>query len=176
MKLDDLADDRTATAHLGRLGLFGNLSDTWSVSVDGSVSHYSDTNDSLGVTGLDGRTDYYLTAQIRASNLFAENTFTSVQARYMGSETSETTQLYFANRLQLANWNIFPKLVLGRRTYKTTDQNQDQIAPSLRIDYRGFRRFRLEAEAGYEWTSRKQEIEDLDIQGMFFRLGYRTLF
>jgi len=176
MKLDDLADDRTATAHLGRLGLFGNLNDTWSVSVDGSVSHYSDTNDSLGVTGLDGRTDYYVTAQIRANDLFAENTFTSVQARYMGSETSETTQFYFMNRLALDNWNIFPKLVLGRRTYKTSDQNQDQIAPSLRVDYRGFRRFRLEAEAGYEWTSREQEIENLDIQGVFFRLGYRTLF
>jgi hypothetical protein len=56
------------------------------------------------------------------------------------------------------------------------DDEQLRIKPSLRIDYRFAKRLRFEAEAGYEWTSRDTEGDDLDIKGLFFRLGYRALF
>ena len=176
LKLDDVAADRTAKAHLSRLGLFGALNDTWSVSLDTSISHFSDTSDSLGVAGLDDRTDYHVTAQLRADDLFAENTFTSVQARYMGSDTSETTTLYFTNRFATRDFHVFPKFVISERTYKATDQDQLRMLPSLRIDYRGINRLRLEMEVGYEWTNQETLADDTDIRGMFFRFGYRTLF
>ena len=176
MNLQDIADDRTATSNFARLGIDGKLNDRWAISVDASVSDFSSTEGSLGVLGFESRRDYYLSAQLRASDLLGENSYSSMQFRYVGSENSKTSMLYLTNRFTWGNWLVHPKIVVSQRTFGTSDQQQEQIRPSVRVNYRGFDHFRLEFESGYDWTSRETIGQDIELIGLYFHLGYRYIY
>ncbi len=177
LELTDIAEDRTATSTTIRAGLDGTLSDTWSVSVDASSAKYDSTDSSIGVSGIPERTDYYLITQLRARDLVGTDSFSALQMRYQISEKSETTTLVLTNRFALfENWLIHPRLTATHRIYDGTDLEQQFVRPSLRIDYRRFKRFQLEAEVGYDWSTRETLRDDIDVTGLFFRVGYRARF
>jgi hypothetical protein len=176
VELEDIAEDRTATSHVVRVGIDGNLNNTWSMSMDASWSDFSATDASVGVNALETHNDYYITTQLRATDLITDNSYSAVQLRYMASDTAKTSMVYLTNRFKWNDWLVYPRMIASQRTYKTSDQEQIQLRPSLRFDYRGFKRFRLEFEMGYEWTTRETAARDIDILGYYFNIGYRTLF
>ena len=177
IELGDIADDRTATTRYARFGIDGKLNDTWHFSADVSLSDFSSTDTSAGVLGFPAREDIYLSSQLRANNLFGEGSYGAVQLRHQDSDTSSSDSVYFNARFTMAEqWHMYARLLTSRRELKTTNRDQLQFRPSLRVDYNGFRRFRLEAEVGYDWQERETALDDLTTQGLFFRLGYRALF
>ena len=66
--------------------------------------------------------------------------------------------------------------MVSQRNYETSSRTQFRVKPSLRVDYSGFNRFRLEAEVGYDWNTTETIIRDIDMTGLFLRVGYRARF
>jgi hypothetical protein len=177
MKLDDLADDRTATSTVARLGVDGMISESWRLSVDASASDYSSTDTSAGVTGFPDRQDYYFSTQLRANDLLGKNSYGAVQLRYQFSDNAETSTFMLNSRFAvLSDWFVYPRLMVSQRNYETSSQTQLRIKPSLRFDYVGFNRFRFEAEVGYDWNTTETISRDIDMTGLFLRVGYRVRF
>ena len=177
LELADIAEDRTATSRLVRIGFDGKFNDTWTLSADAATSHYSATNASLGVFGLPSRSDHYFTTQLRANDLFGSNSYGAMQMRYQTSADSSTSSVYFNSRFRVRDkWSIMPRVMVAQRTLERTDQEQLQVRPTLRVDYVGSGPFRFEAEVGYDWSTRETFRNDLTVQGLYLRLGYRALF
>jgi tetratricopeptide (TPR) repeat protein len=177
MKLEDVAEDRTATSTTVRVGLDGTLNSTWHITIDASTSEYSSTNTSAGVFGIPSRTDYTFSTQLRANDILGTNSYSAVQMRFNKSENSSTSTLFFTNRFRLFDdWFVLPRVVASQREFGPDSLEQLRIKPSIRVNYRGFRRFDLEAEVGYDLTTRETTNEDIDTTGVFFRLGYRARF
>jgi hypothetical protein len=175
--LEDVAKDRTAMSTMVRLGVDGALAEGWAYSMDASFTDFQGTDASLNVAALDSHQDFFYSAQIRADNAFGQGNYGAIQMRYFSADTAEAVGLYFNNRFTIADsWWLYPRLLLDQRKSTDTDLKQVRIKPSLRLDYRYNRRFRMEVEAGYEWTSREMAAGDLDMQGLFLRAGYRALF
>ncbi len=85
--------------------------------------------------------------------------------------------MYWNNRLRLfGSWWVYPRVRLDYRSFGRTDQTQISIIPTLRLDYRRRAKLRFELETGYEWTTRKSPIGELDVSGLFVRAGYRAMF
>ena len=174
LKLQDIAEDRTATGTTYRLGADAKIDDTWGISLDASTTSYSSTDTSLGIFGLPSRKDFYFTGQVRANNLFGDNSFTSLQLRYLDSDSASTSSVFLTNRFRLFDdWLVHPRVLASRRIFERDNLQQIQIRPSLRIDYRGFNKLRLEAEVGYDWSDRETLRDDIEMTGFFVRLGYR---
>lgn len=177
MKLGDLADDRTATSTVVRFGVDGMISDSWRLSVDASASDYSSTETSAGVTGFPDRQDYYVSTQLRANDLMGKNSYGAVQMRYQFSDKAETSTFLLNSRFAvLSDWFVYPRLMVSQRSYETSSQTQLRIKPSLRVDYVGFNRLRFEAEVGYDWNTTETFTRDIDMTGLFLRVGYRARF
>lgn len=175
--LDDIAADRTALSTTVRLGFDQRFAEEWTVTLDSSVSRFGATRDSLNVSGLDPYRDFYLDLQVRSENALGQGNFGSVQMRYYRSDTTTSSGLYFTNRFAFGErWWLYPRLSVDRSRFDPGAQEQLRIKPSLRLDFRQSRRFRLELEAGYEWTTRKMVSSNLDMQGLVVIAGWRAMF
>lgn len=177
LKLEDVAEDRTATSTMVRIGLDGKIDDTWSFSIEGSAADYGSTNASAGVFALPQRRDYYFSSQVRARGLLGKGSYTTVRVRMSDSDTASTNTMDISSRFRLFDdWQLYGRLMMSQREYDTTGDAHLQIKPSLRVDYRGFKSVRLEAEVGYDWSTRETVANDIDVIGFFFRVGYRANF
>jgi hypothetical protein len=175
--LEDIAKDRTAMSTMVRVGIDGVLAEGWAYSMDASLTDFQGTDASLNVPALDSHQDFFYSMQVRADNAFGQGNYGAVQVRYFSADTAEAYGLFFNNRLTIADsWWLYPRLQIDRRESTETDLTQMRIRPSLRLDYRYNRRFRMEVEAGYEWTTREMAVGDLDMHGLYLRAGYRALF
>ena len=177
LKLEDVAEDRTATSTMVRVGLDGKIDDTWSFSIEGSAADYGSTDASAGVFALPQRRDYYVSSQVRARGLLGKGSYTTVRVWMSESDTASTNAMDISSRFRLFDdWQIYGRLMMSQREYATTGAAHLQIKPSLRMDYRGFKSVRLEAEVGYDWSTRETRANDIDVTGLFFRVGYRVNF
>jgi len=176
-ELEDIAADRTAVSTALRVGLDQELGEGWVLSTDASVSDFDATETSLNVAALEAHQDFYVGTQLRADSLFGSGNYGALQLRYFESDHSRTAGLMLNSRFTLAqDWWLYPRLSVDQRKYLDNGQTQLRIRPIMRLDYRYGRRLRLEMEVGYEWTMRETAREDLDMQGLFIRAGYRALF
>lgn len=175
-RLEDIAADRSAVTTMARFGIDQRLAGSWAISVDTALMDFGSTDSSASVAGLEAHQDFSASAQIRSDDAFGRGNFGAVQVRYYRSRGSRTLSTYFNNRLGLwGDWWLYPRLSVDHRQYDDGDQSQLRIKPSLRFDYRYSRRFRLELEAGYEWTARDMPAGDVDMRGLFVVAGYRLL-
>ena len=177
MKLQDVAEDRTATSTSYRFGVDGNIAADWMLSLDAAMTDYSATGESLGVSALPERNDVSFGAQIRGNGLLTTSGYSAIQVRYMDSDTATTSSVYLTNRFKLRpQWHLLPRMVATHRVFDATDFAQLQIKPSIRVDYRGFGNFQLEAEVGYDWSTRETVFDDIETIGLFLQVGYRARF
>ncbi len=175
-ELEDLAKDRSALLTTGRIGWNRRFSKRWEMSTDFSVSDRDSTNASMNVAAQPSRRDYYFSSQLRARELFGAGSYSAVSLRRNESEDSSATSLYLDARFTLgSNLRLYPRLRMDHRSF-LGNQSQQTIKPSIRLDYRQSNRFRLEFEAGYEYTNRELSTNDLKIQGLMLRFGYRAVF
>lgn len=175
-RLEDIAADRSAVSTFLRLGIDHRFGAGWALSLDSSLMDFAATDTSANVAGLPAHRDYALSAQIRSDNAFGRGNFGALQMRYYRSDTTTSTGAYLHNRFGLwQDWWLYPRLAVDRRTLDTSGEVQLRVKPSLRLDYRHSRRFLLQLEAGYEWTTRETVLGDLDMRGLFIMAGYRLV-
>ena len=91
-----------------------------------------------------------------ASNLLKEGDVTILGVRYSDTSTTNTTSLLVNSRYPVNSaWRVNPRVRLDYRENLTDESTQWTAAPSLLLDYRWHRKYRLEFEAGGEWSSRE---------------------
>jgi tetratricopeptide (TPR) repeat protein len=176
-ELDQIAEDRTATSHTGRVGFTQTLSENWALTADLVASDYSETDSSANVLGTESNQTVYSSIQLRSMDPFGAASYSTMTLRRADSGTSTTTSMFFDNRFSLYDdWRLYPRLRVDYRTFDRDDDTQWSVKPSLRLDYRRGRGLVFEVEAGYDWTRRDMNTMTVDIDGSFVRAGYRALF
>ena len=113
------------------------------------------------------------------SSIFREGDVSIISARYSDSDTSRVTSLSFDSRYPIGRtWRINPRLRIDRRE-RIADENDEWLyTPGIRIQYRRSRAFRIELEAGKQFSERESSIVDLDLdrESYFINLGYQSFF
>ncbi len=176
-EIQQLAEDRTSEVDLLNFGIDKKLTSRYQVTLDVSISDYSGTETSGDVQGFEGRTYYYYSAQLRANDMYGDNSYSSLQLRYSDSGTTQSNSIYWNNRFALGEgWRVYPRLRVDYKTFDTSGQQEWHAAPSVRVDYRRRRGLTFEFESGYDWSNRQLQEGDLGITGYFLRAGYRYIF
>ncbi len=174
LTLDEIAKDRTAESDTVRVG-WNRRFGVWTFSADVVATDFSSTEASAQVAGLEPHKTLYSSFQIRSADIFGRGSYSGLMLRVADSDTSDTTSLYWDNRLKLGSrWFLYPRIRLDLRSFSRTGDEQTTVRPTLRIDYRTGRRLRFELESGYEWSSREIADRDLDMTGFFVRAGFRV--
>ncbi len=177
-ELRQLAQDRTATSTSYTLGVAKPLSERFQVTGDVTMSNLGSTPTSAGVEGMPSTGDeFFYNLQLIGSNLLKEGDVTILGVRYSDTSTSNTTSLLVNSRYPVNSaWRVNPRVRLDYRENLTDESTQWTAAPSLLLDYRWRRKYRLEFEAGGEWSSRELVIGTEDSTAYYFNLGYRADF
>jgi len=172
-----LAADRTAEMTLATLGFDQRIGVRFQFGADVTYSDYAETEASGDVSATPAREDLYYTLRLRADEIFGTRTYSAVYLRYADMQDGEVRSVYWSNRFAILEaWNLYPRMRFDHRDYSTSDQSQWTIAPSVKIDFRPRRTMFFEFEAGYDHTERTMPVNDMLIEGYYFRLGYRSLF
>jgi len=173
LQLSDLAKDRTATSNTARVSITSRISKDWIVTADLTASSFSKTESSADVIGLEAHKSIYSSIMVRSTDVFGAGTYTALSLRRADSDYGSSTSLFFDNRINIgSSWRIYPRARLDLRKFKESGDTQWTLKPSLRLDYRHTNRLKFQAEVGYMWTSRGMLNQDLDISGLFIRVGY----
>jgi hypothetical protein len=174
IRLEEIAADRTASSDSVRLGMNTRLGERWTVSADVMSSRFHATEASLEIPGLPSQRTLYSSVQLRSADVFGRGSYSAMTVRVADSATSDTTSVYWDNRIRLGNlFQFSPRFRVDHRNFDSGD-TQWSFRPSLRLDYRPGRRVRFELEGGYQWTTREMADRDLSITGLILRAGYRA--
>jgi hypothetical protein len=178
-QIDQLADDRTSTLTLATVGFDKEFSPRLQIGSDISYSDYAQTQASGNVAAIPSQTDYYYTLRFRSDEIFGPQTYSAVYLRYADGNDSRLSSIYWNNRFTFFSvWQLYPRIRFDYRDFTNTGDSQWTVAPSMRLDYRPTRNMYFEFEAGYDKTQRDSQVQmqQLDVIGYYFRLGYRTVF
>jgi len=173
-----LAEDRTADVVTVSLGASHPLNEKLQLNGDVTVSRLSGTNTSGGVDAIPGTgNEYFYNLQLIGSNLIKSGDISVFGVRYSDTSTSTITSLTLDTRYPIHTvWRINPRFRLDYRNNSNNDSTQWTAAPSLRIDYRWHKHYRLEAEAGGELSTQDLSTTTQNSSSYFFSLGYRADF
>jgi hypothetical protein len=178
-QIQQLADDRTSTLTLATVGFDKEFSPRLQIGSDISYSDYAQTQASGNVAAIPSQTDYYYTVRFRSDEIFGSQTYSALYLRYADGNDSRLSSIYWNNRFTFFSvWQFYPRIRFDYRDFTNTGDSQWTVAPSMRLDYRPTRNMYLEFEAGYDKTQRdsQTQMQQLDVIGYYFRLGYRTVF
>ncbi len=178
-QIQQLADDRTSTLTLATVGFDKEISPRFQIGSDVSYSDYAQTQASGNVAAIPSQQDYYYTLRFRFDEIFGSQTYSALYLRYADGDDSRVSSVYWNNRFTFRSaWQFYPRIRVDYRDFTSSGDSQWTVAPSLRLDYRPTRSTYLEFEAGYDKTQRdsQTQMQQMDIVGYYFRLGYRTLF
>lgn len=151
-ELTQIAKDRTAKYNSTSVSTSLPLSKAWTFSADATVSSLSSTPASAGVAAVDGTgNEYFYSAQFIGYNVFSANELSRYQIRIDDTKTFERRRLSASSRFKLKNkkWRLRPKVTVENKIHRSGGTT-NIIAPSLRVDYKLKKRFKLEVDLSYE--------------------------
>lgn len=150
-----LARDRTAEATTITLGASHPVSETLRIASDLSVMNISETQTSGGVAATPAiNNEYALNLQMIGNGILNGDDFSSMGLRYSRGSTAENKGIYASSRLPLNDqWRIYPRITIDQRQWKTIDQSELRLAPSVRLDYR-LKNVQFEMELGIQLIDR----------------------
>jgi hypothetical protein len=67
-------------------------------------------------------------------------------------------------------------LRIDRRERLNDSSNEWLLTPGIRIHYRRSQRFRLELEAGKQFSQRESSVIDIDRESYYLNIGYQAFF
>lgn len=183
-QLRDLANDRSADSTTVTMGISRPITELFQVSGDVTVSDISGTDASGNINGIENidaipgtGKEYFYNLQLIGSNLITTGDISVLGLRYSNTSNSDISTATFNTRYPFRNdWRINPRFRVDYRDNSNNDSTQWIAAPSLRVDYRWRKRYRLEAEAGGEWSTQDLPDNNEDSSSYFFNLGYRADF
>ncbi|MDH5555729.1 MAG: SPOR domain-containing protein, partial [Alphaproteobacteria bacterium] len=173
-----LAEDRTARSQSATINASHPLGKSFQVSGDITISNLLGTEASGGVPATPGTgNEFFYSTQLIGSSLLMENDVHIFGLRYSDTENSNTSTFSFDARYPLTkDWRLNPRLRADFKQNNNDQGEQVRVRPSLRTDYRPRNWFRMDFEAGMEWTEDHFLDETTTTIGYNVMLGYRVSF
>jgi hypothetical protein len=174
-EIDQLAIDRTATYQSATLGFSKPLSEKLQFSLDGTASRVSGTIASGGVDAtLSPGADYYASAQLTGTNIFAEGDMYIGGLRYANRPESNLYVIDLATRYPVTqNLQFSPRLRFGYEVGTNTDLKEYTALPSVLFNYLWSKDLNFELETGTRWAQRNQAGVRSTTTDLFFTIGLR---
>ncbi len=169
--------DRSPLSTTVTLGLTHSLTPKLQINADVSQSDIDATPESGGVQANPANTYSYYSTSVIASSLLKEGDVTIVSARYSDSDTSSVVSLTIDSRYPFGRtWRINPRLRIDQRQRSSTGDTDWVYTPGIRIQYRRSQKFRIEFEAGKQFSRNEQTETNPDREFYFVNLGYQAFF
>ena len=97
--------------------------------------------------------------------------------RYSVSDSTDVYSLNLDTRFPIGRmWRINPRLRIDYREILADQSTQWNYTPGIRIQFRPGRRWRVDLEAGQQFSRREMATSDLDREARFVYLGYQYFF
>ena len=178
-ELRQLGRDRTSLSTTYTIGLSYPISPKLQMNADASQSTMDATPASGGVFATEESTYRYYSGSLVASSILKEGDVSIISARYSDSDTSRVLSLTIDSRYPIGRtWRINPRLRVDRRQ-RLADPNYEWLfTPGIRIQYRRSQKFRIELEAGKQFSRRDSDIVNLNLdrESYFINIGYQSFF
>ncbi len=176
-ELRELGLDRSPVSNSYSLGASYTLSPRLQISVDGSQTSVDESPASGGILATPANRYSYYSTNLIASSLFREGDVTIIGLRQSDSSTSKVLSLTLDSRYPFSRrLRINPRLRIDRRERINELDYEWIYTPGLRIQYRRSQKFRIDFEAGKQFTERQTELINLDRESYFVNLGYQVFF
>ncbi len=172
-----LGFDRSPLSTTYTLGLSSALAPKLQISFDANHTSVEATPESGGVAATPSSTYSYYATSLVASSLLKEGDVTIFGARFSDSGTASVMSLTLDSRYPIGRaLRINPRLRVDRRQ-RTADENDEWIyTPGIRIQYRRSQKFRIELEAGKQFSQREVFGTDIERESYFINVGYQSYF
>lgn len=177
-EIQTLAIDRSAESRSVTIGVSQPISAKLSVNVDATASDVAATPASGGVPAtVASGTEYYYSAQLIGSGLIKEGDIGIVGLRYADTASADRWVLDINTRYPWSReLRLNPRLRLGYRESKTSDETQISIRPSFRVNFNPRGKLQYELEFGGEWLRSESSISRDTSTGYFLSVGIRRDF
>jgi hypothetical protein len=202
LKFDTLSDtkqfaaDRTPVFESAMTSYSRPINENYQVIVDGTVTHLSGTPPSGGVDGtLPTGTEYYLSGQLMAQNIFLKGDMYTGAIRYAHLADSRVYFLDLNFRYPLTDdLRLNPRLRVGLRegtqaspttplllagpsiTISASGVHEMTVLPSLLLDYAVTKDIAAEAEIGAKWISGSTGAINSTTKDVYVTIGLRSSF
>ena len=142
-----------------------------------SHSSVGATPESAGVPATEDSDYTYLSTDFVASGLFTEGDVGIVGLRYSESDTTNVYSLNLDSRFPIGRaWRINPRIRINYREINTDNSTQWNYTPGVRIQFRPGRHWRMDLEAGQQFSRREMANSNIDRDARFVYLGYQYFF
>ena len=176
-ELRQLALDRSPVSTTYSIGVAHSLTPNLQFNADANRSTIAATPDSGGVIGSPASEYNYLSANLVASSLFREGDVIIIGSRYSDSGAAKVTTLTLDGRFPFrSGLRINPRLRVDRRERVALDGYEWFYYSGLRLQYRANRGFRIELEAGKQFSVQDSDVGIDDRESWFVNLGYQLFF
>jgi tetratricopeptide (TPR) repeat protein len=176
-ELRQLGRDRTSDSTTYTVGLSYPLSPKLQINADASHSTIDGTPASGGVLATEESTYKYYSGSLIASSVLKEGDVSIISARLSDSDTARVISFSFDSRYPIGRaWRINPRLRVDRRERFADPDYEWLYTPGVRIQYRRSQMFRIELEAGKQFSQRETVNADFDRESYYINIGYQSFF
>ena len=176
-ELRQFALDRSPEVSTYSLGVSRPLTPKLQFNLNASHSMVGATPESAGVPGTNESEYSYFSTDLVASGLFTEGDVGIIGLRYSVSDSTDVYSLNLDTRFPIGRmWRINPRLRIDYREILADQSTQWNYTPGIRIQFRPGRRWRVDLEAGQQFSRREMATSDLDRKARFVYLGYQYFF
>lgn len=176
-EIRQLALDRASSTTTMTFGASRPLTPKLQINVNASQSTIESTPESGGVFSTPESTYTYVSTDLVGSSLIKEGDVSLLGFRYSDSENTSVYSINLDTRFPFGRGLRFnPRVRVDYREIKSDLSTQWIYTPGIRIQYRKDRRFRIEFEAGMQFSSRDMTGLSEDRESYFVNLGYQLLY
>ena len=176
-EITQLGIDRSPLSTTYSIGVSSSLTPKLQINADANQTTTDATPESGGVFATPSTTYRYYSTSVVASSLFKEGDVTIFGARYSDSDTARVISLTIDTRYPFGRtWRINPRLRVDRRERLAETDYEWLYTPGIRVKYRRSQKFRIELEAGRQFSQRESFGIDLDRESYYINLGYQSFF
>ena len=176
-EIKQLGLDRSPVSTTYTIGLSHSLTPRLQINADINQTAVDATPESGGVIATNATTYRYISTNVVASSLVKEGDVTIIGARYSDSDSTRVMSLTIDSRYPFGRaWRINPRLRIDRRQRLANEGYEWLYTPGIRIQYRRSQRFRIELEAGKQFSQQDSTALIADRESYYFNLGYQAFF
>ena len=176
-EIRQLSLDRAPLTASYTYGLSHSLSPRLQINADANQTTLEATPASGGVAATPETTYRYFSTTLVASSLLKEGDVSMIGLRVSDSDTTKVISLNLDSRFPIGRtWRINPRLRVDRRQIMSDSSFEWRYRLGIRIQIRRSRKFRIEFEAGKQFSQREMGDVDMDRESFFINVGYQAFF
>jgi tetratricopeptide (TPR) repeat protein len=180
MTLDEIRQlslDRAPLTTSYTLGLSHAVSPKLQFNVDANQTTIDGTVASGGVAATPEAEYQYYSGTVVASSVFKEGDASIIGLRYSTSASTRVMSVTLDSRFPIGRaFRVNPRLRIDRREIMSDSTYEWLYTPGLRMQFRWKKNFRLELDAGKQFSRRDSDIADADRESYFINIGYQLFF